>query len=133
MPWFSITALFKHTRKGTNFVPQYEERVCIVQAKNIKKAEKKFINDFKKYLNNNEQFLNIYEISEVIEGIGNKPVEIASSCRVSDLSASKYINKYWYGLKPKNCKKLGWKHHWYNKDNIVRGCYNCMKTKKIKG
>lgn len=136
MPWFSAIAIFKHSRKGSNFVPQYESRISIVKARNYEMAKKKFLKDFKKYSDESTEFLNVYEISEIYIGEpGLSPIEVGSISRVSSLSSKKYVDQYWYGLKPKDCHKEGWEHYWFLQSKGVAGCYNCKKKSKwpIKG
>ena len=131
MPWFSVIALFKHSRKDSSFVPQYEDRISIVKARNYEMAEKKFLKDFKKYSDESTEFLNVYEISIIDIGEpGFSPIEVAYIRRVSSLSSKKYIDQYWYGLKPKDCQKEGWEHCWFHRSEGVAGCYNCKKESK---
>lgn len=131
MPWFSAIALFKHSRKDSSFVPQYEERVSIVKARNYDTAEKKFLKEFSKYTDEYIEFLNEYEISKIYLGEpGLSPIEVSSISRVSSLSSKKYIDQSWYRLKPIDCHKKDWEHCWYHQSDGVAGCYNCKKTSK---
>jgi hypothetical protein len=131
MPWFSAIALFKHSRKDSSFVPQYEERISIVKARNYDSAEKKFLKEFNKYTDESTEFLNKYKISKIYIGEpGLSPIEVDSISRTSSLSSKQYIDQLWYGLKPKDCHKEGWEHCWYHKSVGVAGCYNCRKISK---
>ena len=130
MKLYSATGSFKHKRKNTGFVPQYEERTVIVQAKNIAEAEKLILEEFNNYCFGETTFLEDCEIQEVDGSLKDSVLEVASFSRVSKLSKSKYLEAYRTDLRPKDCKTKNWKHAWYVKDKKTKACYNCEKIKK---
>jgi len=130
MKLYSATASFKHKRKNSTFVPQYEERTVIVKAKSIALAEKLILKEFKCYSTDGTVFLDDFEIQEVDGCLKDGVLEVASFSRVSKLSKNKYLELYRTDLRPKDCKLRNWKHAWYQKDKETKACYNCEKTKK---
>jgi len=130
MKLYSATGSFKHKRKNSSFVPQYEERTVIVQAKNIAEAERLILEEFENYCFGETTFLEDLELQEVDGCLKDGVLEVASFSRVSKLSKSKYLETFRSDLRPKDCGDKNWKHQWYTKDSKTKACYNCQKLKK---
>ena len=131
LQWFSAIGLFRHTTKDRNVVPQYEERVVLVRAKNEAMSEKLILREFKEYVKTDGiEFLNRYVIDELYDAPGRKVVEVAHHMRLSKLPPSQYISQFWLSLRPKSCDQNGWTHAWHNIDNKKSGCYNCQTVRK---
>jgi len=129
--WFSGIGLFRHISENKARIPQYEERVVVLNAKSAAIAEREILKEFKVYGNgtNSIHFLGEYEIQE-ISTLGGKVTEVAYLMRVSDLSPRKYIKALWEDGRPSDCKSTGWTHAWHNRDDKSVSCYNCQKVAK---
>jgi hypothetical protein len=130
MAWWSAIGLFRHTYGNGRKIPQYEERVVVVAAVNRENAESKVLRAFGEYAANNEgiEFLGEYEIQEILDELGDKVVEVATTMRISQMAVETYVEQYWSDLRPASCDNVGWTHVWYNRDEKTSGCYNCLEV-----
>ncbi len=129
--WFSATALFRHTRRNRAFVSQYEERVVVVRAPTEAKAEELFLAEFAEYAppGGPVRFLGEYSIQPLSEPPGSTVVEVGSMLRVTPIAPKEYLARYWGTLRPASCDTVGWTHVWYNKDDTLSACYNCLEER----
>lgn len=127
---YSCIGLFKHSYDDPNRTPKFEERVVIAEAPSLDEVEKIFLSEFMEYSSYGIQFLNEYEIAEIIEEVNNKVIEVASSMKTFDGTQDEYLNKHWSDPKPISCDNVGWKHVWYKHDAENSHCYNCQEERK---
>lgn len=134
MKWFSGMGLFRFDWKAKGRISQYEERVVLVRAKSISDAKRRILSEFAQYAKTSDgeiDFLGRFDVRELFDQVtpGKRPLEISSFMRVSDLTASQFIKRYWEDLRPQSCRQKKWKHVWHNQDGKTSACYNCREIR----
>ena len=130
MPTFFKRVVFRHTRNGTGFVPQYHESVLAASADCLEAAEKAFAAAISEASEPGYRLVKKWPAELLEERIGAEPVEVHSFERVSLLSPAEYRAVYESDLRPRGCGRVGWEHEWYNIDDVSSGCYNCHVRRK---
>ena len=125
---FSGSGVFKHAYDNSCRIPQFEERIVLVEAPSIEIAEKLIVKEFNEYASDGIEFLQVFEINELCEETG-AVIEIASSMKVFSGNNEEYLNRFWSDQRPESCDSSGWQHVWYNRSNGKSGCYNCQEER----
>ncbi len=137
MPWYSMTAIYHWERIG-DALPKYERRTTICSAADEEAATEAFQREAKEYTTSEHiVFLDDYCIEEIDEPPGEEPVEVAYELTIGvDLTSGaiiepdQFLEYYWCASEIKSCDMLGFKHVWYNINNLTSGCYNCKVVRE---
>lgn len=127
--WYSAKGLFKHLDSRTpKKQTRFEESIVILRATDEGSARKVARNIFHKAAQKDFLFLKQIEICPLFDDPASG-AEVYWFQKLSPLSAKGYVKRFWDDGKPRNCHRLGWKHHWYNRGKNRSGCYNCYASR----
>ncbi len=138
MKWFSMTAVY-YWKSSPPKQRRYERRVTLCSAKNAKKAEAKLLKEAKSYTKalDGVVFLDAYFSGKLGDPPGKTPVEIDYELTLAvdpksgkALKPKQFLCEHWAYDRVKNCEDFGFKHAWYNKDDVNSGCHNCRIIRK---
>lgn len=127
---FGGIGFFKHKYEDPKRIPNFEERIILVEASSLEEAEKIILKEFRKYGSGEIEFLEEYGVTQAWEGATPNALEVYSIMRLSTQTSDEFISNFWSDERPDSCDSVGWQHAWYNKDNEQSACYNCREIRK---
>lgn len=130
LKWFALTGLFRHILPFEGCVPKYEYRTTLCAAKDRESAERTLLEECRDYADEDIQFLEEYEIFELDDPPGKKPVEVAHDMIVSTAEPETFIKTQWCRDRVDSCDAQGWTHAWHKLDGVRSGCYNCREVRE---
>jgi len=124
---FIGSGIFKHIYEDPNRISKFEERVVITEAASESVAEKQILAEFYEYAQDGIEFVDEFNISEIIED--GVVTEVSSTMRIFQGTDEEYLDQYWFDLQPDSCDDNKWNHVWYNKGAGKSACYNCQEIR----